>query len=163
MLGGTHSNPVEYTIKNDGFFPDILISDFQELKRVKADLAPELVKRKLVSAIFRVNGSLAAFKTEQVEAGNATLDAVTQAIIDEGTDEEEKELLFYYKGAIFNFAMGELHPELVSLFKRKEATDFMESIDKNRQEYYNESRESVLRILGTNKTRSNSGIFSSVV
>lgn len=163
MIGGTHSDPVEYTIKNDTFFPDILVSDFQEIQRVKADLAPDLVREKLVSAMLQVNISLAAYKAEQIAAGNAALSAVDQAAIDEGEDEEEKELLFHYRNAVFNFALGELHPVLVSLLRRKEAADFMDTIRENRQEYYNESRENVLRILGTNKTRSNAGIFSSVI
>ena len=163
MIGGTHSNPVEYTIKNDSFFPDIKVSDFQEIQRVKADLAPDLVREKLVSAMLQVNTALAAYKAELIAEGNAALADVDQAVIDEGENEEEKALLFYYRNAVFNFALGDLHPVLVSLFRRKEASDFMDTIRENRQEYYNESRENVLRILGTNKTRSNAGMFSAVV
>lgn len=162
MLSGTHANPVDYTIANDGFFPDINIKDFQEIMRIKADLAESLMLKRLQRAIFHINKELADFKTDQVEAGILKLEDVEQSSLGAG-EPLQQELLLYYESAVFNFALGELHPELVSLSRRKEASDYMETIKENRQDYYNDALDSIRLILGHKKSKACAGLFSTVL
>lgn len=148
MIGGTHSNPIDLPITNDGFFPDLNLSVFQEVTRVKADLAPELIVRKILRAIFYINQLLAADKTTWQTAGYARLDDVPQSALSvDGI--EKKELLGHYEDAVYNHAMGVLHPDLVSLFKRKEASEYMDSIKDNKQDYFDAANEAILALRGT--------------
>ena len=162
MISGTHSNLIDFPIVNDGFFPDLNLKDFQEIMRIKADLAPELMIRCLMAAMFYVNKELDDYKDSQVAAAYSKLEDVPQASLGDGED-EKKEFVFHYETAVYNYAAGDLHPELVSISRRDEASKYMETIKENRQEYYNDANDSIRRVLGTRKSKSNSSVSSALI
>ena len=163
MLDGTHSHPIDIEIVNsDPFFPNLNVRDFQESRRVPASLAPALIAEKLSAAIFLINGRLLVWKAARMEEGNAKLENIEQPTLMIG-QEQNRELVFHYRQAVLAYAMGELHPNIVSLMARDEAMEYQDKTEKNVRMHFDQANDSIRRIRGETTYRGQSRHLFSVL
>lgn len=74
--------PIEGTLTNDGFFPDIDLSALRDAMRLDGTVALERLRHAARDAILTVNDELAAWRARQCTAGAATLADVPAPRID---------------------------------------------------------------------------------
>ena len=79
-FSGKPTTFVEQTIENDGFWPDLSVSEFQKEQRLPAEYLVELLGGDMTMAMIEVNGDLAkckarwqAFGINNVEAADTVL------------------------------------------------------------------------------------------
>ncbi|MBK3336912.1 head completion/stabilization protein [Burkholderia pseudomallei] len=76
------ATPIDGTLTNDGFFPDIDLSALRDAMRLDGTVALERLRHAARDAILTVNDELAAWRARQRAAGAATLADVPAARID---------------------------------------------------------------------------------
>lgn len=102
------------TIQNNGFFPDLDLSEFQKEWRVANDYRQESVETHLLNAILEINRQLKSFQAENLGAG--TLDNVTQDTLG-----QTKALVHQYKRAVYSHAKAYLLREFATINRREKA------------------------------------------
>lgn len=134
---------LETALENDGFFPDVVLGDFQKLYRPPAEYKQELVEHYLRLAITDCNRTLAARKAEWVADGaNALQEADATAIGGVNV------LLMEYKRAVYCRAMGLMVRAFMTLNRRAEAENLAKETPDVSQDYFAQSKHAVRRLLG---------------
>lgn len=100
-IPATPETPV--TIKNDGWYPDVDLSDFRDAMRLDGTVTTPRLKQAVVDAIISVNRALATWKSGYVTAGIAKL-----ADIQADEVNEERILLSKYRRAVYCLAKADL-------------------------------------------------------
>lgn len=95
--------PVESDIENDGFFPDISLTDARSIVRIDGTITPERLRHALVEAAAAVNDELIAWKQQQLANGYTKLEEVPASRID-----GESVLLARYLRSVFCQAKANL-------------------------------------------------------
>ncbi len=75
-------DPAESPVTNDGWFPDIAPTDLRQCARLDGTVTPARLRHAIINAITSVNRELVAYKTAQLAAGHAGLDAVPSDQVD---------------------------------------------------------------------------------
>lgn len=70
--------PSTATVAGDGWYPDVLVGDFQKLYRLPQEYAADLVADHLALAALWAQRQLGAWRQNQEASGHATLEAVGQ-------------------------------------------------------------------------------------
>ena len=76
FVSSDSANIVKKTIKNVGFYPDIKMSEFQNLYRVPAEFNGDIIEHQLTLAISSVNQSLVSWQEDQEAEGHEKLEDV---------------------------------------------------------------------------------------
>ncbi|MBO7825315.1 head completion/stabilization protein, partial [Burkholderia pseudomallei] len=76
------ATPIEGTLTNDGFFPDIDLSALRDAMRLDGTVTAERLRHAARDALLTVNDELAAWRARQRAAGAATLADVPAPRID---------------------------------------------------------------------------------
>lgn len=114
MFSGT---PVDYqdaVLANDGFWPDLNLKDFQEQRKIPADMAAKTVALALLTAAGEVNASLARVAQRHRAEGHATASVVPGVSID-----GENLLCGQYQKAVFARAKADLMGEFATIGRRE--------------------------------------------
>ncbi|EFB7123980.1 head completion/stabilization protein, partial [Escherichia coli] len=83
-------------LKNDGFWPDLVMADFRRSRTIPLDIPASLAEQALLSAVFEVNTALTGVKSRYVVQG------IAQAADVEGPQlNGESALCAQYKKAVF--------------------------------------------------------------
>lgn len=141
MFSGT---PVDYddsAVKNDGFWPDLSVRDFQAQRTIPPDIDAGTVRQALLTAAGEINDDLADVAASHRAAGYVTAADVPGVSID-----GENLLCARYKKAVFARAKGDLLGEFAST-GRRESHPGQES-DETRSSLIAESTVTVRRIKG---------------
>lgn len=95
--------PRESDIENDGFFPDIALTDARRIVRIDGTITPERLRHALAESAAGVNDELAAWKLQQISGGHLHLEKVPASRID-----GESVLASRYLRAVFCLAKANL-------------------------------------------------------
>jgi hypothetical protein len=90
-------------VKNDGFFPDVDLSDVRRVVRLDGTVSNDRLLESIVVAMALTNRDLADWKQAQIDAGYTSLDLVPAAQINEASV-----LLSHYKRAVYYAARADL-------------------------------------------------------
>ncbi|MCW2482195.1 head completion/stabilization protein [Candidatus Symbiopectobacterium sp. NZEC135] len=114
MFSGT---PVDYqdaVLANDGFWPDLNLKDFQEQRKITADMDAGTVAQALLTAAGEVNTDLVSVAQRHQTNGHATASAVP------GVSLDGKNLLSaQYQKAVFARAKADLMGEFATIGRRE--------------------------------------------
>lgn len=66
----------ETLVANDGFFPDVDLTDLRDTQRLDGTVTAQRLQAEVVAAIIAVNAQLAPWRSERVAEGYTTLDAI---------------------------------------------------------------------------------------
>lgn len=121
MLSGkvvTHDS--EREIENDGFWPNVKISEFQEGRSIPLDIAVAAVDQALLSAATQVNAQLLSVKERHIANGiHRAIDVACIRIGNSGSDNSVSALVAQYKKAVFARAKADLLGEFASVGRMK--------------------------------------------
>lgn len=90
-------------IENDGWFPDIFLSDMRDAMRLDGTVTDARLVQAVVDAILQVNRELADWQARQVQTGITTLADVPATRIN-----RESRLLAQYRRAVYSTAKADL-------------------------------------------------------
>lgn len=118
MLRPGNDGYQQATLKNDGFWPDLELEDFQRERSIPPDINHRTVSDALLTAVAEVNESLQAFAASKQKAGYATAGDVPGPQTREGNA-----LTARYKKAVFARAKADLMGEFASISRRNDNTN----------------------------------------
>ncbi|MDQ0741813.1 hypothetical protein QF045_004673 [Pseudomonas sp. W4I3] len=110
---------VEHAIENDGFWPDLSVSEFQKEQRLPAEYLVELLVDTLKSAMVEVNTDLARVKATLQDAGVSNLTAAAGLATPAEWAYANKVAL--YKRAVYCRAKGHSLPQFATVTRRERA------------------------------------------
>ncbi|VEA74641.1 putative phage gene [Salmonella enterica subsp. arizonae] len=97
-------------LKNDGFWPDLVLADFRRSRTIPLDIPASLAEQALLSAVFEVNAALAGVKTRY------TMQGISQAADVEGPQLNGKSALCaQYEKSVFARAKADLLGEFTAV------------------------------------------------
>ncbi|RMP59461.1 hypothetical protein ALQ18_01371 [Pseudomonas marginalis pv. marginalis] len=118
-FSGKPTTFVEQAIENDGFWPDLSVSEFQKEQRVPAEYLVELLVDTLKSALVEVNADLAGVKATLQDAGVSSLAAA--AVVDTPAAWAYAHKITLYKRAVYCRAKGHSLPQFATVTRRESA------------------------------------------
>ncbi|AOE80786.1 head protein [Pseudomonas lurida] len=115
-FSGKPTTLVELAIENDGFWPDLSVSEFQKEQRLPAEYLLELLADALNTAMVEVNTDLAKCKARWKAHGIARVDSADSTLLPERTFQVK-----LYKRAVYCRAKGSLLPQFATVTRRESA------------------------------------------
>ncbi|HEX9701323.1 MAG TPA: head completion/stabilization protein [Rhodospirillales bacterium] len=142
-FSGFTDDAVPATVSNDGWWPDIAVSDFQSLYRIPAEYETEMVADALGQGMAWANRQLAEWRTEKETAGHA-------ALIDVPGDQLGNETLFvrHYRRAVFCRAKALLMPQFKTMMRRTDARNEAVESEQTEDKFYEYAEQAVADFLG---------------
>ncbi|AJJ58965.1 head completion/stabilization protein [Yersinia pseudotuberculosis] len=108
----------EATLTNDGFWPDLALSEFQRQRSIPPTIHETTVTQALLAAVAEINGSLADFVRTQKNKGYTAAAEVPGPVM-----EGENALTAQYKKAVYARAKADLLGEFASVSRREDNTN----------------------------------------
>lgn len=115
-FSGKPTTLVELAIKNDGFWPNLDVAEFQKGYRLPAEYLVELLTAELTTAMSEVNSDLATCKSRWQNQGVTTLESADPMVLPERTFQAAT-----YKRAVYCRAKASLLPQFVTIIRRDSA------------------------------------------
>lgn len=107
---------VEQKIENDGFWPDLSLSEFQKEQRLPAEYLEELLADALNIAMVEVNTDLAKCKARWQTAGITRVESADSTLLPERAFKVK-----LYKRAVYCRAKGNSLPQFATVTRRESA------------------------------------------
>ncbi len=121
-LTGKPPETEDRVIANDGFFPDVVLSEFLAPYRIPAEYDNEAVITAVKLGIVEINTQVAAVKATKIVDGFTTLDACLDAQ-NEATIDGEYSLTVLYKKAVSSWAKAWLLQQFNATNRRNTAAE----------------------------------------
>ena len=118
-FSGKPTTFVDLTIENDGFWPDLSLSEFQKEQRLPAEYLVELLTEALTMSMVEVNTDLARVKAKLQAAGLSNLEAATGVHTPAEWAYALKAKL--YKRAVYSRAKAQTLPQFATVNRRESA------------------------------------------
>ena len=113
MFNGNELNYQSVEIKNDGFWPDINLADFQKQRQVPPDLDGDLLTDALLASVAEINLSLESLKRQLIANGYQSASDAPGAKAN-----GQNALCAQYKKALYARAKADLVGEITSIVSR---------------------------------------------
>lgn len=113
MFSGQNFNQSTIVISNDGFWPDLDLSDFMIERSMSPNINQQLIRDALVSAVVEINLTLEQYKKTQISNGVNTASKCGVVSVDGISS-----TVIIYKKAVFARAKADLVGEFVSIASR---------------------------------------------
>ncbi|WP_443091376.1 head completion/stabilization protein [Basfia succiniciproducens] len=130
-------------ITNDGFYPDISISDYRNQSRLDGTVTTARVKDALIEAIATVNDELADFKTS---ANSTALEHLPSTVIN-----GESLLVYRYKRAVHCLATANLYERYASYDTTADGEKKMDMLQESINQLRRDARFAITDILAKNR------------
>lgn len=144
IAGGT---PAPFTLKNDGWWPDIDGADLRAVLRLDASITDARLKAAALNAMLDTNRELALFKATQQTAGRARLEDVPAEQAD-----GQSRLLILYRRALYCGAGAELTERYRALDSSAEGHDRADALTPSIDELRRDQRWAIRDLLGMPRT-----------
>lgn len=113
MFSGQDYKQSAIDIKNDGFWPDLNLSEFQIERAMSPNINDRLLRDAIVSAVVEINLTLEQYKNTQISKGINTASNCGVVSVDDTSS-----TVIIYKKAVFARAKADLIGEFVSIASR---------------------------------------------
>ena len=144
MFAGKDIDYSAATIRNDGFWPDVAVGDFERRRALPADLDTQTTGAALLAAVSEINLQLASYQATLLGKGYTTAAEVPGPNLEGGTNA----LTEQYLAAVFARAKSALLPEFASVTERATANNQVERSPDQRAQLLAESQQLVRSIKG---------------
>ncbi|NLC24642.1 MAG: head completion/stabilization protein [Oxalobacter sp.] len=94
---------LDFTVTNDGWFPDIDLKDFRNAQRLDGTVTHDRLKQAIVAAIIYVNIDLQSWQEIQNQAGHTSMKSIPATAI-----AGESLLVINYRRAVYCMAKADL-------------------------------------------------------
>ncbi len=139
-LTGKPSLTTAAPVANDGFWPDLLLSDLMSRYRIPSEYADDTISWGLSLALVRVN--------EDIERVKQTVLAMPLESFTEYLESSsEAGLKVHYEHAVYSYAKAYLLQQFSTMNRRKEAENLAKESQETEQYWLDESKKSVAAML----------------
>lgn len=138
-FSGVPNNLSSATILNNGFMPELNVSDFQTRYQVPSELLEPLVLEQLATAVVEINDQLSLWQSEKMADGHTALTDINADSIG-----EKSVLVWLYERAVFALAKAWMISPSAAIGRR----DIADQAVTDSERYYNSlltSSEQALR------------------
>ena len=142
-FSGNPTTFVERQIENDGFWPDLSLTEFQKAYRLPGEYLVETLVVGLISAMTEVNADLAKCKSKWQAAGVSCLKSADPMVLPERTFQAET-----YKRAVYCRAKASLLPQFATVTRRESAENTGKEEPERRETFLAFSQASVRSLQG---------------
>ena len=142
-FSGKPTTFVEQAIENDGFWPDLSVSEFQKGYRLPAEYLVELLTAELTTAMTEVNSDLAKCKGRWQNVGVTTLESADPMVLPERTFHAAT-----YKRAVYCRAKASLLPQFVTIIRRDNAENLGKELPDRPETFLAFSQQAVRSLQG---------------
>jgi len=132
-FSGKPTNFVEQAIENDGFWPNLSVSEFQKGYRLPAEYLVELLVADLTTAMVEVNQDLDRRKAALLAEGVTAPDSVQAAT---------------YKRAVYCRAKASLLPQFATVNRRESAENTGKELPERAETFLAFSQQAVRSLQG---------------
>ena len=142
-FSGKPTTFVEQAIENDGFWPDLSVTEFQKGYRLPAEHLVEMLVTNLTTAMVEVNRDLAQLKARWQDAGVSSVESADTTVLPERTFQAAT-----YKRAVYCRAKANLLPEFASVVRRESAENLGKEAPERKETFLEFSQQAVRSLQG---------------
>ncbi|WP_339464430.1 head completion/stabilization protein [Pseudomonas sp. EA_65y_Pfl2_P74] len=140
-FSGNPTTFVEQAIENDGFWPNLSVSEFQKGYRLPAEYLVEMLVTDLNTAMIEVNRDLAKRKSQWQNVGVTTVESADTTVLPERTFHAAT-----YKRAVYCRAKASLLTQFATVNRRESAENIGKELPE-RGETFLEFSQQAVRVL----------------
>lgn len=142
-FSGKPTTFVEQAIKNDGFWPDLSVAEFQKGYRLPAEYLVDMLVTDLTTAMIEVNRDLAKRKSEWQNVGVTTVESADSTVLPERTFQAAT-----YKRAVYCRAKASLLTQFVTVARRESAENTGKDLPERGEAFLEFSQQAVRSLQG---------------
>jgi hypothetical protein len=142
-FSGKPTTFVEQAIENDGFWPNLSVSEFQKAYRLPAEYLVELLAAELTTAMHEVNLDLATCKARWQGAGVSSVESADTTVLPERTFQ-----IAQYKRAVYTRAKATLLTQFATVSRRESAENVGKELPERSDTFLAFSQQAVRSLQG---------------
>jgi hypothetical protein len=142
-FSGKPTTFVEQAIENDGFWPDLSVTEFQKGYRLPAEYLVDMLVTDLSTAMTEVNRDLARRKSQWQKVGVATVESADTTVLPERTFH-----VATYKRAVYCRAKASLLTQFATVTRRESAENTGKELPERGETFLEFSQQSVRSLQG---------------
>ncbi|MCF9002332.1 head completion/stabilization protein [Pseudomonas syringae] len=142
-FSGKPTTFVEQAIENDGFWPDLSVTEFQKGYRLPAEYLVEMLAADLNMAMIEVNTDLAKLKARWQGAGVSNVESADTTILPERTFQAAT-----YKRAVYSRAKASLLTQFATVNRRESAENVGKELPERSETFLAFSQAAVRSLQG---------------
>ncbi len=142
-FSGKPTTFVEQAIENDGFWPNLSVSEFQKGYRLPAEYLLELLAAELTTAMHEVNLDLAKCKARWQGAGVSSVESADTTVLPERTFQVAQ-----YKRAVYTRAKATLLTQFATVSRRESAENVGKELPERSETFLAFSQQAVRSLQG---------------
>ncbi|PHN24143.1 head protein [Pseudomonas syringae pv. syringae] len=142
-FSGKPTTFVEQAIENDGFWPDLSVTEFQKGYRLPAEYLVEMLAADLNMAMVEVNTDLAKLKARWQGAGVSNVESADTTILPERTFQAAT-----YKRAVYSRAKASLLTQFATINRRESAENVGKELPERSETFLAFSQAAVRSLQG---------------
>jgi hypothetical protein len=149
-FSGHTSTASTVVIRNDGFWPDISVAEFQAIYRLPQDYAEQLLVDHLKLGVVWTNRQLVEWKRDMIMRGCGSLSSVPE---DEqgGALGDETAALLHYKRAVFTYSKALLLPQFATINRREAARNEARESEETTENFLAYAAQAIADFLGSGR------------
>jgi hypothetical protein len=142
-FSGKPTTFVEQAIENDGFWPDLSVTEFQKGYRLPAEYLVDMLVTDLTTAMTEVNRDLARRKSQWQNVGVTTVESADTTVLPERTFH-----VATYKRAVYCRAKASLLTQFATVTRRESAENTAKELPERGETFLEFSQQSVRSLQG---------------
>ncbi|ARA80066.1 head completion/stabilization protein [Pseudomonas ficuserectae] len=142
-FSGKPTTFVEQAIENDGFWPDLSVTEFQKGYRLPAEYLVEMLAADLNMAMVEVNTDLAKLKARWQGAGVSNVESADTTVLPERTFQAAT-----YKRAVYSRAKASLLTQFATVNRRESAENVGKELPERSETFLAFSQAAVRSLQG---------------
>ena len=142
-FSGKPTTFVDQAVQNDGFWPDLSVSEFQKAYRLPAEYLVELLDAELTTAMIEVNTDLAAQKARWQGAGVSSVESADTTVLPKRTFQAAT-----YKRAVYCRAKASLLTQFATIIRRESAENLAKELPERPETFLAFSQQAVRSLQG---------------
>ncbi|POP66636.1 head completion/stabilization protein [Pseudomonas syringae] len=142
-FSGKPTTFVEQAIENDGFWPDLSVTEFQKGYRLPAEYLVDMLAADLNMAMVEVNTDLAKLKARWQGAGVSNVESADTTILPERTFQAAT-----YKRAVYSRAKASLLTQFATVNRRESAENVGKELPERSETFLAFSQAAVRSLQG---------------
>ncbi|BFM16277.1 head completion/stabilization protein [Maricurvus nonylphenolicus] len=147
IANNTPGEAAEISIPNNGFFPDLSLTDFKTQYRVDNPVSDEAARMAVQMAMITTNGVLATWHAEQIASGYLNLEVVPAP-----TYEDISEKVLQYQTAVYYRAKADIVDQYRDYDTTKSGHDRADEMESKTDDYIAKAHNAVSDLLGKSRS-----------
>ncbi|MNX61308.1 Phage head completion protein (GPL) [compost metagenome] len=142
-FSGKPTTFVEQAIENDGFWPNLSVTEFQKGYRLPAEYLVDMLVTDLTTAMIEVNRDLAKLKGQWQNAGVTSVESADPMVLPERTFHAAT-----YKRAVYCRAKASLLTQFATVTRRESAENTGKELPERGETFLEFSQQSIRSLQG---------------